>query len=213
MFTVRALREGAGPILILVLLTLGTGLVAWWFGAILGVVLLFAIAFFRDPDRPVPADPEAVLSPADGTVVDVTRQTEARFLGGESLRVAIFLSVFDVHVQRMPVSGGIRMVDYHPGRHLDARDGRATAMNESRFVGIEAEDGYRVAVRQIAGKVARRIVGWAGPGARLARGERLGMIRFGSRVEIFLPPDAQVLVTPGQHVKGGETILARRRTA
>jgi phosphatidylserine decarboxylase len=105
------------------------------------------------------------------------------------------------------------MVDYQPGRHLDARDGRATAMNESRFVGIEAEDGYRVAVRQIAGKVARRIVGWAGPGAKLARGERLGMIRFGSRVEIFLPPDTQVLVTPGQHVKGGETILARRPTA
>jgi phosphatidylserine decarboxylase len=125
--------------------------------------------------------------------------------------VAIFLSVFDVHVQRAPIAGEIKLVKYVPGKFLDARSPKVSEENENRIIGIETPDGLRVTVRQIAGLIARRIIGWADTGARLERGERFGMIRFGSRVETFLPPGTTVLVKVGDYAKGGETILARQR--
>ena len=125
--------------------------------------------------------------------------------------VAIFLSVFDVHVQRAPIEGEIKFVRYNKGKFLDARNMNASLENENRVVGIVAADGYRVTVRQIAGLIARRIVGWADTGAKLAKGERLGMIKFGSRVELFLPTSAQIVAKVGDYAKGGETVLARRK--
>lgn len=230
MFTRRTLLEGKWPILVLaalsvpttiVLVVLSVATIIWcpvaW-APILPLVLLalplallgFTISFFRDPERDIPADPNALVSPADGKVVEVKTANEPHFLGGEATMVAIFLSIFDVHVQRAPIDGTIKFVQYNKGRFLDARDPQASLANENRVVGIESADGFRVTVRQVAGLIARRIVGWADTGATLAKGERIGMIRFGSRVELFLPPGTEVAVKVGDYAKGGETIIARR---
>lgn len=217
MFTVRALREAAVPILVLLAVSLAL-LVLWlsgmtWSLFALGFSLLLlgaTLCFFRDPSRVRPGDAREILAPADGTVVGIDSGPQNEFLAGNTRMVAIFLSVFDVHVQRSPIHGRIALVRYKPGGHLDARRRESGLRNESRLVGLEAEDGFRVVVRQIAGLVARRIVGWAGEGAWLDQGERMGMIRFGSRVELVLPAEAEILVRLGQHVRGGETVLARR---
>ncbi len=211
MFTSRALMEARGPILVLVLLIVAAAFWAWQAAAALGLLLLAVIAFFRDPGRVVPEDPRAIVAPADGKVVDVSTQREDLFLGAESTRVSIFLSVFDVHVQRAPVAGEIKLVRRAAGGFLDARDPRSSSANVSRAIGIEAPDGVRVVVRQLAGKIARRIVGWEETGAVLAKGQRVGMIRFGSRVELYLPPGTEVVVGLGASVRGGETVIARRR--
>jgi len=174
-------------------------------------LLAFVISFFRDPERKVPPDGKLIVAPADGRVVEIKSAHEPHFLKGEAMMVAIFLSVFDGHVQRAPIEGEIKLVQYHKGRFLDARHPRASLANENRVVGIESADGFRVTMRQIAGFIARRIVGWADTGAQLVKGERLGMIRFGSRVELFLPLDAEITVKIGDQAKGGETIVARRK--
>ena len=217
MFTLRALREAAVPLLVLFVFFFAFVIAflagAGWslFGAALFLLLLVAtVLFFRDPVRGGPDDPRAIVAPADGRVVAIDAEAAHEFLPGKARRVSIFLSVFDVHVQRAPIRGRIAVVQYRPGGHLDARDPDASTRNENRLVGMEAEDGFRLVVRQIAGKIARRIVGWAGEGAWLLQGERLGMIRFGSRVDLFLPAEAEILVRMGEHVKGGETVLARR---
>ncbi|MGA2137387.1 MAG: phosphatidylserine decarboxylase, partial [Verrucomicrobiia bacterium] len=147
---------------------------------------------------------------ATGKIVEIKTVQEPLFLNGEATMVAIFLSVFDVHVQRAPIGGEIKFVQYNRGKFLDARDPNASLQNENRVVGIESADGFRVMVRQIAGLIARRIVGWADQGAAPAKGERLGMIRFGSRVELFLPRGTEIAAKVGDYAKGGETILARR---
>jgi phosphatidylserine decarboxylase len=186
----------------------------WLRGTLTGisaVLLLFTISFFRDPQRAAPADPKAIVAPADGTIVEIQTVHEPYFLNGEATMVAIFLSVFDVHVQRAPIEGEIKFVKYNKGKFLDARNMNASLENENRVIGLVAADGFRVTVRQIAGLIARRIVGWADKGAKLSRGERLGMIRFGSRVELFLPPGISVTAQVGDYAKGGETILARRK--
>ena len=125
--------------------------------------------------------------------------------------VAIFLSVFNVHVQRAPVAGQVGWVQYQPGQFLDARNPQAGAQNEARAIGLEEPDGTRYVVRQIAGLIARRIVGWVDEGATVEKGERLGMIRFGSRVELYLPATAAVQVRVGQTVAGGKDVIARKR--
>jgi phosphatidylserine decarboxylase len=143
--------------------------------------------------------------------VEIRTVHEPYFLNGEATMVAIFLSVFDVHVQRAPIDGEIKLVKYHKGKFLDARNMNASLENENRVIGLVGTDGFRVTVRQIAGMIARRIVGWADTGAKLGRGERLGMIRFGSRVELFLPSGTPVTAKVGDYAKGGETVLARRK--
>lgn len=211
MFTIRTLLEGKWAML--VLLALGIAGLVWcsWAALISFALLAFTISFFRDPNRTVPPNPTLIVAPADGKIVEIKTANEPHFLKSDATMVAIFLSVFDVHVQRAPVEGEIKFAQYNKGRFLDARNPQASLLNENRVIGIESSDGFRVAVRQIAGLIARRIVGWSETGARLAKGERIGMIRFGSRVELFLPPGTEIAVTVGDYAKGGETVIARRR--
>jgi phosphatidylserine decarboxylase len=176
---------------------------------LLGLALAFFVNyFFRDPERAVPADPDLIVSAADGLVVDVKPHEEPDFHLGPMLRVAIFLSVFDVHVNRSPVEGRVKSTVYRAGRFLDARHFDASNLNECRSWWLETPRGP-VAVRQIAGLIARRIVAWAGEGSSLARGQRLGMIRFGSRTEVFVPVECTILVKPGDRVAGASTPIAR----
>jgi len=212
MFTARTLLEGKWPILVFAALTVATR--TWcpvgWAPIVPLALLAFTLSFFRDPEVNVPPDTKLVVAPATGKIVEIKTVQEPLFLNGEATMVAIFLSVFDVHVQRAPIDGEIKFVQYDRGKFLDARDPNASLQNESRMVGIESADGFRVMVRQIAGRIARRIVGWADQGAAPAKGERLGMIRFGSRVELFLPRGTEIAAKVGDYAKGGETILARR---
>jgi phosphatidylserine decarboxylase len=212
MFTVRTLLEGKWPILVLTALSVATilGCPVRWASILPLVLLVVTLSFFRDPEANVPADPKLIVAPASGKIVEVKTVNESQFLGGEATMVAIFLSVFDVHVQRVPIGGTIKFVQYNKGKFLDARNPDASLQNENRIVGIESADGFRVTVRQISGRIARRIVGWAGPGAALAKGERFGMIRFGSRVELFVPPGMEIAAKVGDYATGGETIIARR---
>ncbi len=204
MFTLRTLLEGKWPLLILAALT-GLGWLWCWPAFLISLVLLgFTISFFRDPTRTIPADPRAVVAPADGKIVEITP------VAGGTM-VAIFLSVFNVHTQRAPIAGTITAVSYHPGKFLDVRNPKCSAENEHRIMVITGPDGDRVVVRQIAGLIARRIVGWKHEGDRVAKGEHIGMIRFGSRVELTVPTGTEIAVKVGETAKGGETIVARRK--
>jgi phosphatidylserine decarboxylase len=169
---------------------------------------VFVLFFFRDPDRIIPPDPALIVAAADGLVVGVEEMDEPDFALGRRQRVAIFLSVFDVHVNRSPVGGRVVKTAYKPGSFLDVRHVDASTRNEALSWLLETERGP-VAVRQIAGLVARRIVPWAREGSALERGQRFGMIRFGSRTEVFLPTTCQVLVKPGDRVQGAATPIAR----
>ncbi len=203
MFTLRTLREGKWPLLILAILT-GLGWLWCWPAFLISFgLLLFTLWFFRDPTRSIPPDPRAIVAPADGKVVEITP-------GADGTMVAIFLSVFDVHTQRAPMAGTITAVSYHPGKFFDVRHPKASAENEHRLLVITGADGYRVRVRQIAGLIARRIVGWKHEGDRVEKGEHIGMIRFGSRVELTVPTGTEITVQVGATAKGGETIVARR---
>jgi phosphatidylserine decarboxylase len=163
----------------------------------------FVAYFFRDPVRVVPEEPDVMVSPGDGRVVEV------RKLPGEAgTLIAIFLSLFDVHINRAPVTGRVRRVDYRPGRFLPANLSRAGVENERNDLLLESECG-EVRVSQIAGVVARRIVCWKKEGDRVDRGERIGLIQFGSRLEVILPPRARPEVSVGSRVKGGSSVLAR----
>jgi phosphatidylserine decarboxylase len=212
MFTTRTLLEGKWPILVSLALSLAT--IIWcpvrWAPVLPLALLAFAVSFFRDPERKAPSAEKLVIAPADGRIVEIRKVDEPHFLKGEAMLVAIFLSVFDVHVQRAPVSGEIKFVRYNKGRFLDARNAQASQANESRLIAIESPDGFRVTVRQIAGLIARRIVGWADSGTKVNVGERIGMIRFGSRVELLLPMGTEIVAKVGDYAKGGETIIARR---
>lgn len=194
------------------LLLLAAAAVFWtWTVAVIPLLLLVAVLFFfRDPERTPPEGLDTIVSPADGTIVEIAPIAESTFLNAEAVRVSIFLSIFDVHVQRAPMAGRIEFVRRDQGSYLDARDPRSGTKNESRAIVIASEDGFRVLLRQIAGKIARRIVGWEEAGADLEKGRRVGMIRFGSRVELYLPPGTEIAAKLGDHVKGGETIIARR---
>lgn len=180
-----------------------------WFSRLVGVALLFlgafSILFFRDPDRE-PDEADAIVSPGDGVVMETVRVDGEGYGKGHVIR--IFLSVFDVHVQRSPVPGKVSNVKYVPGLFLDARDARAAFANENNSVEIQTARG-RVVVRQIAGLIARRIVCWAREGDELALGERIGLIRFGSQVDLYLPDTAEPAVKDGDRVVGGKTVVAR----
>lgn len=206
MFTAKTLWEGRWPLGVLGVLSVAGWLWCWPAFALSFGLLLFTLWFFRDPERTPPNEPMALVAPADGRVADIQTNADG------SQTIGIFLSVFDVHVQRAPLGGVITEVDYRRGKFHDARDARASTENEQRTLTLEAADGYRVVVRQIAGLIARRIVGWRDQGSTVQRGERIGMIRFGSRVEIVVPVGTELTVRVGQHVKGGETVVARRPT-
>lgn len=179
-----------------------------WFGKTVGALCvlfaMFCVAFFRDPDRDIP-QVEGILSPADGTVLEVVTVDGEGYGKGRVIR--IFLSVLDGHVQRSPVAGTVKALRYMPGVFLDARDPRAPFANESNSIEIENGKG-RVMVKQISGLIARRIVCWVRPDDVLEAGERIGLIRFGSQVDLYLPMEAEVTVKEGDKMVAGQTVVA-----
>jgi len=200
----------------LVAITLGCALLGWGLAALSGWLVLlpaalwlFGVAFFRDPERSLPADPGALVAPADGTVADVGEVVGSPLLDEPCLRVGIFLSVFDVHVNRAPLTGRVAGLRYRPGRFLDARDPAASRENEAQEILLRG--AYPVVVRQIAGLIARRIVCPLAEGASVGRGERIGMIKFGSRTELLVPLRLKpaALVGVGDRVRGAATALVR----
>lgn len=180
----------------------------WWIvGAALLALAGFVLFFFRDPDRTIPSAPGSLVSPADGRVLGVD---ETILEGRAVTRVSIFLSLFDVHVNRAPIAGRVAAVRYQPGRFHVASRPAASEENELNEVALEGE-GTRVVFRQIAGVLARRVEFWPRTGDELARGQRLGLIRFGSRVEVFFEPAYRAQVKVGARVHGGSSILAVRQ--
>ena len=176
-----------------------------WLGGVLIFLGLFVLFFFRDPERTPPPDLHAIVSPADGRIMEIVEESRGDKLGR---RISVFLSIFDVHVNRSPVAGRITAIEYRTGKFYGAMRGRASAENEQNAFYVQSERG-EVVFKQIAGWVARRIVCWKSVGDSVIRGERVGMIRFGSRMDIWLPEGVEILVRPGQHVAGGTSVLAR----
>jgi len=171
---------------------------------------LFIVLFFRNPKRKIPTLENVILSPADGKVIHVGEWEEDRFLKERVLKVSIFMSIFDVHLNRAPASGKVLQRSYLPGRFLVANAEKSSLLNEQNAVMLETEDRLKILLIQIAGFVARRIVCYAKAGDTLRRGEIFGLIRFGSRVDLYLPKDVKPAVRVGQHVKGGESIIGYR---
>ncbi len=207
------LREWGVITAVCAALAAGSVLAGWWWAAVIvGLVWLAGVAFFRDPMRRLPRDlaPGTMISPADGRVMAVERVEEHPVTGGPALVIRIFLSVLNVHVNRSPAAGRVTAIEHRPGRYHDARSPLCPVENESNLVTIRLDSGEPIGVRQIAGKLARRIVCRLRPGDRVSRGERYGMIKFGSSTELILPRpgDVQVHVRPGDRVHGGRTRLA-----
>ncbi|MGC1480554.1 MAG: phosphatidylserine decarboxylase [Chthoniobacterales bacterium] len=175
------------------------------------VAILFTLYFFRDPERVPPDDDEVAVAAADGKVVGIDNLIEPEILRRRMIRVSIFLSVFDVHVNRAPIAGRILYSEPRKGKYYDARDERSGSDNVARMWVIEGKE-HTVGVRQITGAVARRIVPWSQVDDVVVKGEKFGMIRFGSRTEIWLPEDSRVLVRVGQSVRGGVSAIAKLPT-
>jgi phosphatidylserine decarboxylase len=175
-------------------------------GALFLLLLLFTLFFFRNPDRRVPRSAEAVLAPADGRIVEVGQVQHAPYLEGPAHKVAIFLSVWDVHVNRIPVDGRVTFLSHRPGAFLRAYLPNASERNEQMWIGVESPRG-KFLTKQIAGILARRIVCRLREGDSVEKGSRFGMIKFGSRVELYCPPSVAIRVAVGDHVKAGETII------
>lgn len=182
---------------------LGYDIIAFWAMLLTGFVLYF----FRDPSRIIPAAPDALVSPADGKVILVEKVFDDRFVNEQVYKVSIFMNVFNVHVNRVPFSGTVNAITYSPGRFYSADTERGALENEFCAVTMTTEAGQRFAVVQVAGLIARRIVCWAEQGDALSRGQRFGLIRFGSRVDLYLPLETQLEIATGQKVKAGETVL------
>lgn len=176
--------------------------------AILVALALLILNFFRDPERAVPDAQNLVLSPADGRIVVISRVREEEFLGGEAVLVSIFMSPLDVHVNRIPVTGKVRLLRHISGKFTVAFSDKASEVNERMIIGLERQGGGRVLMKQIAGTVARRIVADLREDQNVAMGERFGMIKFGSRVDLFVPASCAVNVELHQRVTAGETIVA-----
>lgn len=195
----------AGSVL---LIFLGWLLSSGWLWGLGLVALVFFGFFFRDPERPIPAEPGAVVSPADGKVVYVDEVREGRYLNRPALRIAIFMNVFDVHVNRAPVAGTVTEAEHRDGCFRAAWREDACTFNEQQALVLETE-GSRILVVQIAGLLARRIISYVQPGQYLNTGERLGLICFGSRVDLYLPLEAKILVKVGDRVQAGSSMVAR----
>jgi phosphatidylserine decarboxylase len=194
--------------------TVGIAILGWpweFMALVPGCFLFLLLYFFRDPRREIPSDPRAIVSPADGTVVDVTRIEHYEFLGVPAVRVGIFLSIFNVHINRAPLAGRVVDMHYEPGQFLNAMRPESAERNEFMWIGFEQIEppGQRFAVRQISGMLARRIVCPLEPGKTVARGEKFGMIKLGSRTELILPADlVEICVRPGDKVHAGSDVVA-----
>jgi phosphatidylserine decarboxylase len=204
-------KEGI-PFLILPLLVAILAFeMGWWTLASLAVLAtLFIAFFFRNPRRNIPAQHNAILSPADGKIIHVGECIEDRLLKQRALKVSIFMSVFDVHINRAPITGRVLERNYHPGQFLVASREKSSLLNEQNALLLETEDRFKILLIQIAGFIARRIVCYADTGDTVKQGEIFGLIRFGSRVDLYLPTEVKPLVSVGQHVKGGESIIGCR---
>jgi len=205
--------EGLPYIIISAFVTLLCAILQWWFPTLVMLGLtLFIGHFFRDPERVGPEDAESVSSPADGKVIKVTREEDP--ITGEVRQViAIFMNVFNVHVNRMPVSGKVETIRYIPGKFINASFDKAHKDNERNIVVVTGKGNQRFTMVQIAGLIARRIVCWAEPQDKFKRGERFGLIKFGSRVDLYIPDGYMPVVSVGQKVIAGETTLAEKRKA
>jgi phosphatidylserine decarboxylase len=177
-------------------------------GIVAAAATVCVVFFFRDPKRQAPDDSSLVLAPADGLVVGISRLEEGDYLGGTATRVSIFLRLWNVHMTYAPVDGTIEQVEHRPGRFGNAGFPKASERNEANSIVVGNHSG-RLMFRQIAGMIARRVVCRVGPGDTIARGERIGLIKFGSRVDVFLPPGYEVLVRKGQRVRAISSAIAR----
>ena len=187
-------------------LAVGAFLLHWIAAAaILAFLAAFVFYFFRDPERVIPRDPGAVVSPADGRVVVVSEEAHA---GRPGTRLSVFLAIWNVHVNRSPEGGTITKLDYRPGKFLAAMRERASLENEQNVISLSTASG-EILFKQIAGLIARRVVCWKKPGDAVQRGERIGLVRFGSRVDLWVPRGVEILVSVGDNVKGGSSVLAR----
>jgi len=206
---VRIAREGWPFIAVAWALVVGAALLWWPLAVVLGIVAIWVVAFFRDPIRPGPRGERYVLAAGEGHVVQVIETDEPMYVKERSVRISIFLSVFDVHVNRSPVDATVELVHYNKGTFLHAGHEKASLENEQSSIGMRGPRG-RVLVRQIAGLIARRIVTDPKPGDRVAQAARIGLIRFGSRTDVFLPLSARpvIKVTTGDRVLVGGTVLA-----
>jgi phosphatidylserine decarboxylase len=190
--------------------TLASWLLDWPLVALLALAAtVFLVNFFRNPTRAIPEDPDAIVAPADGKVILVDEVVESEVLKSPARRLAIFMNVFDVHVNRAPVAGRVVELIHRPGRYLAAQRGEAARVNEQLASLWETEEGHRVLAVQIAGLLARRIIPVVRPGDVLPKGAPFGMICFGSRVDLYLPPECAIMVKPGDRVKAGSSIVAR----
>jgi phosphatidylserine decarboxylase len=204
----QTLYEARWIFLVLALLGVASIFISLWILLPVFLLTIYTFWFFRDPARVSPDDPDAVVAAADGTIADIVEIEEPEVLHARQKRVGIFLSVFDVHTNRAPVDGKIIYRKAHAGLCLDARHADCTTKNRAMTWAFQNARGIFV-VRQLTGMIARRIVGWSKVGDELKKGEHFGMIRFGSRTEVYLPLDAVVLVKVGDRVTGGVSIIAR----
>jgi len=204
----QTLYEGRWIFAILAILTIISWLFLPWLSLLFIALIIYTFAFFRDPERVTPSEPDAVVAAADGVVADIMELEEDEVVKQRMKRVGIFLSVFDVHTNRAPVEGRISYKQHREGLCLDARSPDCSGKNESMTWAFE-NPRATIVVKQLTGAIARRIVGWSQVNDFLTKGERFGMIRFGSRTEVYLPLEATVLVKVGDRVAGGSTIIAR----
>jgi phosphatidylserine decarboxylase len=204
----QTLAEARWIFAILLLLIVASWFVSPWLTLLFVLLTIYTFAFFRDPERIAPGDAKDVVAAADGTVTDIVEVDEPEVVKATMRRVGIFLSVFNVHTNRMPVDGRVVYREHRKGLFLDARKPECSEKNESMTWAFQNSNAT-IVVRQLTGAIARRIVGWARVGDELKRGERFGMIRFGSRTEVYLPLNASVIVKVGDKVAGGHTIIAR----
>lgn len=204
----QTLSEARWILAILFFLALAALFFSAWISLLLLALIFYTLFFFRDPERNIPTDSNAVVAAADGTVKDISEVEETEILETKMLRVGIFLSIFDVHTNRAPIDGRIIYRQHREGLCVDARSAECSEKNEAMTWAFE-NPRTTLVVRQLTGAIARRIVAWADVGDQLVKGDRFGMIRFGSRTEVYLPLAANVLVKVGDHVAGGSTIIAR----
>ena len=201
-------REGWPFVAISALIALALSIAGWWLAAVpVWIIVVFIVQFFRDPPRVVPPQPNAVLSPADGRVVVVEKARDP-YLDRDALKISVFMNVFNVHSNRSPVDGTVRNKWYHAGSFLNAAMAKASLENERNALHIATPGGVDVTCVQIAGLIARRILCYVEAGDTLARGQRYGFIRFGSRVDIYLPPTARPKVAVGDKAAATSTIIA-----
>src|SRR5438093_7679772 len=202
----QTLSESRWIVAIFALLTVAGWFLSVWLSLFFLLLILCTVAFFRDPDRPAPADPKLIVAAADGTVSEILEVDENEILKARTRRVGIFLSIFDVHTNRAPIDGRIIYLQHREGLCVDARRPDCSEKNESMTWAFQ-NPRVTIVVRQLTGAIARRIVAWAKIGDELKKGERFGMIRFGSRTEVYLPLSAIVVVKAGEHVAGGWKLL------